>query len=94
MKRHRQKCDDWKSRDRGEVQGQRLKNTLQDRYGVSTVMAIPEAEAKRKATLKARYGAENVKADPEGVAIRVVEFAFMGTAGHDLRSPQSVGVAK
>lgn len=60
MKRHRQKCDIWKSRDRGALQGSRLKDTLQERYGVSTVQGIPEAEAKRKATLKERYGAENV----------------------------------
>jgi hypothetical protein len=60
MKRHRQKCDVWKNRDRGGVQGARLKATLKERYGVITTQEIPEAEAKRKATLKERYGAENV----------------------------------
>jgi len=60
MKRHRQSCGTWKARDRGIIQGSRLKNTLQKRYGVSTVQDIPDVEARRRATLKERYGAECV----------------------------------
>lgn len=60
MKRHRQQCSTWKSRDRGAVQGERLKATLVATYGVETLQAVPEVEAKRRATLKAKYGAENI----------------------------------
>jgi len=62
MKRHRQGCETWKARDRGEVQMKRLATTLQKNHGegATNPRRIAEAEEKRKATLQEKYGAENV----------------------------------
>lgn len=61
MKRHRQTCGVWKSRDQGKVQAARLADTLQSRYGegVTSPIHIEAVRDKAKATNLERYGAEN-----------------------------------
>jgi hypothetical protein len=60
LKRHRAKCEVWKSRDRKAHQAAQLKKTMLERHGVENPRQLEEAEEKRKATVLERYGAENV----------------------------------
>ena len=61
MKRHRQKCEVWKGRDRGKVQTERLVKTLREAYGTDEIQSlrdVPGTEEKRKATMRDRYGTD------------------------------------
>lgn len=62
MKRHRQKCDVWASRDKNSLAKSRSEATFEKRYGegVTNSVFIPEINEKRKKTNIERYGAENV----------------------------------
>jgi len=62
MKRHRQDCEVWTSRDKSAVQKVRTEVTFTEKYGegVTNARHISEAEERRKATMQERYGAENV----------------------------------
>lgn len=59
MKRHKQDCAVWKSRDAKAVRNARLKATNLARYNVEDASHAPEVAARRKATNLARYGAAN-----------------------------------
>jgi hypothetical protein len=59
MKRHKQDCETWKSRDAKAVRSARLKATNLARYNVEDASHAPEVAARRKATNLARYGAAN-----------------------------------
>lgn len=61
MKRHRAKCDAWKSRDSDSVRNERTRNTFERRYGpgVTNSIHVPEFVAKKTRTMVERYGAEN-----------------------------------
>jgi hypothetical protein len=59
MKRHRKVCAVWGARDKDAVAIERIKSTLQKKYGVSNVVDVPGSAEKRAATNIERYGAKN-----------------------------------
>lgn len=71
LKRHRAKCNVWKSRDRKAHQAAQLKATMLERHGVENPRHLEEAEEKRKATVRERYGADNVFAKESSVFDKV-----------------------
>jgi hypothetical protein len=59
MKRHRQTCDVWQSRDKNAVCRDRAVKTNIKRYGTAAPIENPEIRARIEATNRERYGAAN-----------------------------------
>lgn len=60
MKRHRQVCDVWKSRDGEAVKRGRVRATSLARYGVENASHAPAVATRRQATVRMKYGVDNL----------------------------------